>query len=155
MPEDRAVRPQPPEGDDAAGRGAAFEGFAFETILAAVMETPRGRWFLDEHARRVRAAEFERVEAALARIERRLQPSHGHVREAETRIVALSVHQRLVDLAAALRASGVSEDACARIETQAQALLDLARRRNLMDGRDASDPAPEHAPAGRRAAPAA
>lgn len=143
----------------AAGEPFASGEFDFETILAAVMETARGRWFLDEHARRVRAAELERIETSLARIERRLGPSPGPVREAETRIVALSVHQRLIDLAAALRASGVGEDACGRIEAQAQALLDLARRRNLMGAQDApepaSEPAPERARPGPRAAPAA
>lgn len=135
----------------AAGEPFASGEFDFQAIEAAVMQTERGRRFLAEHARRARAAELERVEAALARIERRLPPSPAPIREAETRIVALSVHQRLIDLASALRASGVDEDACARIEAQAQALLDLVRRRNLMNAQDA----PEPASAALRAAPAA
>ena len=110
-----------------------FDGVAFETIEAAVMETERGRWFLGEYARRVRINEMARVDATLARIEQRLPLAPSPVRDAETRIVALSVHQRLLDLAAALRTSGVDEDVCVRIEAQANALVDLARRRNLIE----------------------
>ncbi len=41
----------------------------FERIEAAVRETGRGRWFLDEFARRVRASEGARVASALDRLE--------------------------------------------------------------------------------------
>ena len=37
----------------------------FERIEAAVMETERGRWFLQEYARRQRAAESEEILAAV------------------------------------------------------------------------------------------
>ncbi len=46
--------------------------------------------------------------------------------------LAVSIQQRLLDLTDALRAAGASADVCARIESQAEALIDLARRRNLM-----------------------
>ncbi|MFN3892423.1 MAG: hypothetical protein ACK4MV_18670 [Beijerinckiaceae bacterium] len=149
---DEAAEPREPL---QAGRGeesiAGFDGMAFETIEAAVMETERGRWFLREFARRVRAADLDRIESALARIEQRLPASPAPVREAETRIVALSVHQRLVELAAALRGSGVDEEACARIEAQACALVELARRRNIIDAceppGERRDPAPRTRPA--------
>lgn len=41
----------------------------FDLIEAAVKETERGRWFLDEYARRNRHAETQRVLDALARLE--------------------------------------------------------------------------------------
>lgn len=41
----------------------------FDLIEAAVKETERGRWFLDEYARRNRHAETERVLDALSRLE--------------------------------------------------------------------------------------
>jgi hypothetical protein len=128
-----------------------FDGVAFEAIESAVMETERGRWFLREFARRVRAEEMTRVEAALARIEQRLPLAPSPVRDAETRIVALSVYRRLLDLAAALRATGVDEDSCARIEAQANALIDLARRRNLIEAAEML----EQGLANARATPAA
>jgi uncharacterized protein with PIN domain len=43
----------------------------FERIEAAVRETERGRWFLDEFARRVRTAEGARMASALDRLEER------------------------------------------------------------------------------------
>ena len=42
----------------------------YEAIEDAVMETARGRWFLKEYARRMRAAETASLHAALQRIER-------------------------------------------------------------------------------------
>jgi len=44
----------------------------FERIEAAVRETERGRWFLDEFAQRVRAAETGQVTSAVDRLERRI-----------------------------------------------------------------------------------
>lgn len=110
-----------------------LDSMDFEAIEAAVMETERGRWFLREYARRLRESDNSRIEAALARIESRLPIAANPVREAETRIVALSVQQRLVDLARSLRERGVDEESCARIEAQAAALVELARRRNLIE----------------------
>jgi hypothetical protein len=109
-----------------------FDGVAFETIEAAVRETERGRWFLQEYARRVRAQELARIEAAIWRIEQRLPSASDSAPQPEPRILALSVHQRLLDLAASLRERGVDDDACTRIEAQANALIDLVRRRNLV-----------------------
>jgi hypothetical protein len=47
----------------------------FAAIEAAVMETALGRWFLAEHARRHRAADTERVLAALAALDARNHPA--------------------------------------------------------------------------------
>jgi hypothetical protein len=48
--------PEGPVGDD------------FEQIEAAVMETERGRWFLREYSRRLRAAETVEILAAIERL---------------------------------------------------------------------------------------
>ncbi len=45
----------------------------YEAIEAAVMETPRGRWFLSEYLRRHQAKETERLLAAIARLERAME----------------------------------------------------------------------------------
>jgi hypothetical protein len=54
---------EPPEGMKASD---------FETIEAAVMETTRGRWFLAEFARRLRAADTHALMQAVERLERRM-----------------------------------------------------------------------------------
>ena len=55
----------------------------FEAIEAAVMETARGRWFLQEFARRRRAEATDEILAVLARIESRA--AAREMREAEAR----------------------------------------------------------------------
>lgn len=47
-----------------------FGDETYDDVERAVMETPRGRWFLGEFARRIRAGETDTILAALARIER-------------------------------------------------------------------------------------
>ena len=44
----------------------------YEEIEATVMETARGRWFLAEYARRIRAEEFARLLSAVERVEQKL-----------------------------------------------------------------------------------
>ena len=41
----------------------------FDTIREAVMETARGRWFLDQYAARVRTAETQSLAASMKRLE--------------------------------------------------------------------------------------
>jgi len=130
-------------------RSDTMDDYDFETIEAAVMETPRGRWFLREYARRIRAQESERMLGVLDRIEQKLQlhlqlqaaqrprPPQTCAREPETRIVTLGVHHRLLELAAALRRRGVDDFACLQIERYAHALLEVARRRDLAPPGDA------------------
>jgi hypothetical protein len=119
-------------------RSDTMDDYDFETIEAAVMETPRGRWFLREYARRIRAQESERMLSVLDRIEQTLQaaqrprPPQTCAREPETRIVTLGVHHRLLELADALRRRGVEDFACLQIERYAHALLEVARRRDLV-----------------------
>jgi hypothetical protein len=49
---------------------APFTDADYELIAAAVLETARGRWFLDEYARRNRQADTRMVLDAIARLER-------------------------------------------------------------------------------------
>lgn len=68
-----------------AGFGASPDDY--DQVAAAVMESARGRWFLEEFARRNRAAETERVLGALSEMEQRLAagdraPANGAVEAA-------------------------------------------------------------------------
>ena len=95
----------------------------YEEIEAAVMETARGRAFLLEYARRLRAAETAQVLAALGRLEQRIAAPVADapdVREA----VSL-VHKRLLDIAASAQARGADARTIVEIETQARALRRL------------------------------
>lgn len=48
----------------------------FDAIREAVMETPRGRWFLDQYATRLRAAETQGLVAGMKRLETALASNH-------------------------------------------------------------------------------
>lgn len=106
----------------------------FEAIEAAVMETARGRWFLAEYARRMRAAETAKLLEAVTRIERTLRVSEYDLHQQQ--VVALSppemgqavaaIQERLSEIAWSLRERGFDERACAQIEAQARALGHLA-----------------------------
>jgi hypothetical protein len=48
----------------------------FDQIREAVMETPRGRWFLDQYASRLRAAETQSLAAGMKRLETALSANH-------------------------------------------------------------------------------
>lgn len=101
----------------------------FEAIEAAVMETARGRWFLSEYARRMRAAETTKVLEAITRIERSIATdksrdaaggSRGELADAVT-----VIERRLSEIAWSLRERGFDGRTCAEIENQARALRQL------------------------------
>jgi hypothetical protein len=48
----------------------------FDAIREAVMETARGRWFLDQYAARLRAAETQGLVAGMKRLETALSSNH-------------------------------------------------------------------------------
>ena len=58
----------------------------FERVEAAVMETERGRWFLAEFARRVRAEGAQRILSAIDRLEARM--AEAQASEARERLDA-------------------------------------------------------------------
>jgi uncharacterized protein (DUF1684 family) len=47
-----------------------FGDDSFEALEAAVLQSPKGRWFLDEYARRVRTEETHSILEAIKRLER-------------------------------------------------------------------------------------
>eukprot|EP00752_Nemacystus_decipiens_P019422 g17478.t1 len=71
----------------------------YEAIAAAVMETERGRWFLQEYARRNRNTDTQTVLTALDRLEKRIGQQEADPKE--TTSVALLSHD-LIDLAGAI-----------------------------------------------------
>ncbi|MDB5571404.1 MAG: hypothetical protein JWN93_2587, partial [Hyphomicrobiales bacterium] len=115
----------------------------FDSIEAAVLETPRGRWFLREFARRLKSAESDRVFEALARIERLIEESNAVARQpaparpapespgqvADLRFAVRLVQLRLMDMAASMRAGGVDERFCEQVEQQARAFVEIASGR--------------------------
>jgi len=53
----------------AAGRSAEFRPEDYDAVEQAVMQTPRGRWFLSERDKRCQAGETQRVLDALKKLE--------------------------------------------------------------------------------------
>ncbi len=102
----------------------------YEAIEAAVVETVRGRWFLNEFARRSRADEMGQMLDAMARLEQvvteqRVQPADPSIRLLVQRLK--EVAQQLDGLAAQMRVAGQDEGFCARIEAQARAVSGVLR----------------------------
>lgn len=106
----------------------------FEAIETAVMETARGRWFLGEYARRMRAAETAKVLEAITRLERSFatdktkdkteQAMDGQSAAELTEAVTL-IERRLSEIAWSLRERGFDGRTCTEIENQARALRQL------------------------------
>lgn len=71
----------------------------YEAIAAAVMETDRGRWFLQEYARRNRNADTQTVLTAIDKLEKRISDDAMAPKEATS--VALLSHD-LIDLVGAI-----------------------------------------------------
>jgi len=120
----------------------------FEAIEAAVMETARGRWFLAEYARRMRAAETAKLLEAVTRIERTLlasgqeqlatqqptlqqQEQPAALAGPEINAAVAAVQERLSEIAWNLRERGFDERACTQIEAQSRALRNLMEARGL------------------------
>jgi len=51
----------------------------FDAIREAVMETPRGRWFLDEFSTRLRRAETSSLQDSMRRLETAIATNHDEV----------------------------------------------------------------------------
>lgn len=90
---------------------AAFAGSAedYDSVASAVMETERGRWFLEEFARRNRAADTETVVAALAAMEARLCAGDARAHGSD----------------GAVKAASLLERACARAELMQRVLVEM------------------------------
>ena len=104
----------------------------YATIEAAVTETVRGRWFLNEFARRNRAAELRQLLDAMARIESAVGAGTSALPPADPSIRLLM--QRIKDIAGQLdtisremREAGVDERFAAAVEKEARAVAGMMR----------------------------
>lgn len=104
--------PRPPAGIDLSD---------FEAIEGAVSETARGRWFLAEYARRLRAADTGRILEALNRLEARQALAEPGF-DAGARHQARGIAERLSDIAWALRERGLPDDLCRLMQREAAAI---------------------------------
>jgi hypothetical protein len=62
----------------------------YDTVIAAVLESSRGRWFLREHERRLRAAETRTLLGAIRRLEGSLAPAIATREATERQLQALA-----------------------------------------------------------------
>jgi hypothetical protein len=120
----RLIRQEPRLPEVAPPRG--LDASDYETIEAAVMETARGRWFLLEHARRTRAAESDRMIAAIGRLAEIVGQQRYSVDQIDMQRrgleMAAAIEERLLDLAWSLRAQGAEPAWCEEIEREAARL---------------------------------
>lgn len=121
----------------------------FQHIKDAVLETSRGRWFLDEYARRIRAGNTVRVLDAIARLETvvlqqaSLVDAGDHDKELITRPEATQEHigkiapsddvaavqEKLLDIVWYMRERGFDGRLCTAISHEANKLSGLAGHR--------------------------
>jgi len=105
----------------------------YEAIHAAVVETVRGRWFLEEFARRARMGEMEQVLTAIGRLEATVLSQKAlpaaeippHMRLFAQR--ADEIAARLTQIAENLRWSGADERLCEELAAQSRALAGLPK----------------------------
>lgn len=134
----------------------------YDRIEEAVMETARGRWFLAEFARRVRAGDTQKILQAIERLER----ASGPAQFAAAQDHARGIGERLMDVAFQLRARAVDEALCRVVEREASAAYALAGEERGPAFAQSFDPpppeakriearavAPDAAPAAQAAAP--
>ena len=123
----------------------------YDRIEDAVMETARGRWFLAEFARRVRAGDTQKILQAIERLERASAPAQFAVAQDH----AKGIGERLMDIAFQLRARRVEEAVCRAVEREASAAYALAgEERGPAFAREFEPPKPEPLTIEARVAPA-
>ncbi len=129
----------------------------YEAIEDAVMETARGRWFLKEYARRMRAAETAGLLSALERIEKMVKSSGGASAAGGDSLPALAAAQiektseRLLDIFWYMRERGIDGSACSAIDSEARQLAELLPKAGdveFCDAAAADNTAPAKSPAG-------
>lgn len=104
----------------------------YDQIHAAVVETVRGRWFLDEFARRARVGEVQEMLTAIGRLESIVTGQRGlggpadsspHLRLFAQR--AEEIAGRLAGLLEDLRLSGAEDYLCDELDAQVRAIAAL------------------------------
>ena len=131
----------PTEAAQAASLPEGISEQDFEAIEDAVMETARGRWFLKEYARRMRAAETEGLLEALKRIERGVAAQSGASVDGVflpnkdmDRIAGIG--EKLLDVVWYMRERGFDGSICEAIDTEVRELGRLAGRALVHDPRE-------------------
>lgn len=104
----------------------------YEAIEAAVTETVRGRWFLNEFARRNRLAETRQLLDAMARIETAVANGPVALPAADPSIRLLiqrvkEIATQLGSVAGDMRAAGVDERFAEAVDGQARAVSAMMR----------------------------
>ena len=118
------------------------------------METARGRWFLKEYARRMRAAETAGLLGALQRIEAMVAatgsgavlsapPGSNLPADAVVRIEKIS--ERLLDVSWYMRERGFDHSACSAIDSEARQLAALVMASEDEEPIDSGCAAPDQA----------
>ncbi len=104
----------------------------YEAIEAAVTETVRGRWFLNEFARRNRATEMRQLLDAIGRIEGVVASGQATLPPADPSVRLLM--QRIKEIAGQLdmlsmdmREAGIEERYAAAVEKEARAVSGMMR----------------------------
>ena len=122
----------PPREVPPRARPARLEPEDFDAIRDAVMETPRGRWFLDEFSARLRRAETSSLQDSMRRLESAIAANHDEV---------------MSRLASALRHEEIEEPEPHLPETPSEPEPCLAPRhmRYFRADEDLFEPAPEAA----------
>jgi hypothetical protein len=118
----------------------------YDAIEDAVMETARGRWFLKEYARRMRASETASLHAALERIERIVTLTHAPRADADAQLKMRDrmegICERLLDISWFMRERGFSGSICSSVEEEARQLASLVKAFELGAAHDDEAEAP-------------
>jgi hypothetical protein len=108
----------------------------YETIHTAVMETARGRWFLNEYARRNRSADTQTVIEAIAALEKKLGTAPSATAGNPVKQQILAAAEDVQEAAWALRELGANPDYCARLDRNAADISACLSQELGADGTD-------------------
>lgn len=135
---------QPPE------RPAGISQADYDAIEDAVMETERGRWFLKEYARRVRAAETAGLLSALERIEGLISKSGASpaaaAPQAAPAVAGDTVErlsgaaEKLLDVVWYMRERGFDSSVCEAVGSEARGIGEVARKLAAQSGMREPEP---------------
>lgn len=135
---------QPPE------RPAGISQADYDAIEDAVMETERGRWFLKEYARRVRAAETAGLLTALERIEGLIAKSGASPATAASPAEAVvagdtverlsGAAEKLLDVVWYMRERGFDSSVCEAVGSEARGIGEVARKLAALAGMQEPEP---------------
>ena len=102
----------------------------FDAIREAVMETPRGRWFLDEFSTRLRRSETSSLQDSMRRLETAIAANHDEVM---SRLASVLGGDQLED----------EDDALPPPRPEAQTRLAARHMKYFRADEDVFEPAPE------------